>query len=149
MSNKSKKPPVQAVLSEANLINLQLQNAGFNLYDPKVEDLDYPCKDKSSGVKDFSDWKYFEKLQGDDFKAYSQQASHIWCPNLLKRISRQQFYFEDMKIKEKEIHDTTPINKTNLAYRIRIQRAKAAAGRYSRVSKISVHYIMLYSRLSP
>ena len=63
MSNKSKKPPVQAVLSEANLINLQLQNAGFNLYDPKVEDLDYPCNDKSSGVKDFSDW---ESLRRDE-----------------------------------------------------------------------------------
>ena len=119
-------------LTESNLISLQLQERGFDFAPPKGIDLEYPCHDKSSGVTDFSAWKYFKERHADHFKAVSKQASSIWCPALMERVNRQQHYFEDNEKAEKVNASNTPLNKTNLAYRIRIQRAKAAAGRYTR-----------------
>lgn len=125
--------PILRSLNENNLLNLQLESAGFILSDQlSISDLDYPCKDKSRGVKDFRDWKFFKDKQEEKVKVKSMQASSIWCAALLDRVNRQSTYFQDTEIRENDIVAKTPLNKTNLAYRMRIQRAKAAAGRFSR-----------------
>jgi len=129
-----KASPVQRSLNEGNLLNLQLESAGFLLSDSlSISDLEYPCKDKSKGVKDFREWKYFKDRRDAKFHVTSMQASSVWCPALLARINKQSTYFEDTEARETEIAAKTPLNKTNLAYRIRVQRAKAAAGKFSRV----------------
>ena len=68
MSSSSQAPPPKvATLTEGNLIQLQLQDSStWGKLEVPIAELEYPCNDKSSGVTDFKDWKYFK-----DFKAES------------------------------------------------------------------------------
>lgn len=99
---------------------------------------EYPCNDKSSGVTDFHEWKYFKDRREllKDKKVISMQRTHIWCDDLIDRVNRQNTYLEDIIQEKKEKLANTPLNKVNLEYRMRIQRAKAAAGRYSRAGSV-------------
>ena len=71
-----------------------------------------------------------------DKKVISMQRTHIWCDDLVDRIHRQSTYLEDTIKEKKEQLANTPLNRVNLEYRMRIQRAKAAAGRYSRAGSV-------------
>ena len=71
-----------------------------------------------------------------DKKLISKQRTHIWNEDLIDRVNRQSTYLEDTIREKKEKLANTPLNKVNLEYRMRIQRAKAAAGRYSRAGSV-------------
>ena len=56
----------------------------------KIRDLDFPLNDKSIGVSNFEDWKYFQsnKIDVGHFQPHSSQ----WCGSLVQRIKNQRFY---------------------------------------------------------
>lgn len=53
--------------------------------------LDYPCKDRSRGVNDFSSWSYFQRPQFHK-PPINMKNSFLWSDTLVERVNKQREY---------------------------------------------------------
>lgn len=94
-SSKNKSPTGainKAVASNAldadNLRRLELQIA---LQGDPTFHLDYPCKDRSKGVQDFSSWSFFRREQCHR-PPVNMRNSFLWNDTLVERVNKQREY---------------------------------------------------------
>lgn len=134
-------------LTEKNLKRLDVYNE-LNSSEILVTDLDYPCKDKSYGVNDFSSWSYFKDRKNNVIKKelihnglvekttvqrplHNIKASQLWCDALLDRIDNQSKYAQ-----EPEIKPISKVKQTKI-HKIRMRAAKNAMAKWNNVSLAS------------
>lgn len=101
-SSKSKSPSQKTSphrkLEPKNALNAQnLQRLDLhNLLKGHLEeepDLDYPCKDKSKGVNDFSEWSYFKRAQFHQHPI-NMRHSFLWSDQLVEKVNKQNEYMQ-------------------------------------------------------
>lgn len=94
-NNKSGKVP-GAVNKVVPLNNLDAENLRRLeqqielLGDPDFH-LDYPCKDRSRGVNNFSSWSYFQRPQFHK-PPINMKNSFLWSDALVERVNKQREY---------------------------------------------------------
>lgn len=85
-------PKGKNVLNLQNLQRLDLHNMLVGHLEEEP-DLDYPCKDKSKNVNDFSEWSYFKRPLFHE-PPLNAKHSFTWSPKLLERIAKQNEYMQ-------------------------------------------------------
>jgi len=80
------------MLNAQNLQRLDLHNL-LQGHLEEEPDLDYPCKDKSKNVNDFSEWSFFKRPQFHE-PPLNMKHSFLWNPKLLEKISQQKDYMQ-------------------------------------------------------